>query len=74
MVHTTLTKQRVLTFFCNKGLINIKFMPRGAMVSANYTMEALGKFMKIFSQKRPIKAAGECFFIGTIFLSILPPF
>ena len=61
-VHVTLTKERVLTFFCNKGLIYIKFMPRGAMVSANYILEALGKFVKTFSQKRPIKAAGECFF------------
>ena len=62
-VHVTLTKERVLTFFCNKGLIYIKFMPRGAMVSANYILEALGKFVKTFSQKRPIKAAGECFFL-----------
>ena len=61
-VHATRSKQMVLAFFDNKGLIYTNFVPRGTTVNANYILEVLGKFMKIFKQKRPITAAGEWFF------------
>jgi hypothetical protein len=51
----------ILTLSCNKHLIYTNIKPRGAMVSANHFVEALGKFMKTFKLKRPITAAGECF-------------
>jgi len=51
----------VLTFSCNKGLIYPNCMLMGAMVIANYIIEALGKFKKTFKQKRLIMAAGEKF-------------
>ncbi len=42
----------VLAFFDSKGLIFMNYVPRGTMVNANYIMEALGKFLKIFKQNR----------------------
>jgi hypothetical protein len=34
----------------------------GTTVNADYILEALGNFMKIFKKKRPITAAGDWFF------------
>ena len=62
-LHLTRTKQMVLAFFFNKSLIYTNFMPRGTMVNTNYIVEALGKFIQIFKQKRTITAAGEGFFL-----------
>lgn len=60
-VHATRTKQMVLCFFDSKGLIYTNYVPRGTTVNANYIVEALGRFMKIFKEKRPITAAGDWF-------------
>jgi hypothetical protein len=44
----------VLAFFDSKGIIYTNYMPRATMVNANYIVEALGKFLKIFRKKRPV--------------------
>ncbi len=61
-VHTTRTKQMVLAFFNNKGLIYAKYVLRGTTVNARYIVEALGKFMKIFRKKRPVMATRKWMF------------
>ncbi len=38
-VHTTRTKQMVLAFFDNKGLIYTNYVPRRTKVNARYTVE-----------------------------------
>ena len=48
------TKQMVITFFNWKEFILNNYMPRGQTASDVYIIEGLGKFMKIFRQKRPI--------------------
>jgi hypothetical protein len=53
-VQASRTKQMVLAFFDSKGIIYTNYMPRGTMVNANYIVEALGKFLKIFRKKGPI--------------------
>jgi histone-lysine N-methyltransferase SETMAR len=60
-VHATRTKQMVLCFFDSKGLIYTNYVPRGTTVNANYIVEALGKFMRIFKEKRPITAQQDWF-------------
>jgi hypothetical protein len=47
-VQANRTKQKVKTFFCNKGHNYTNFLPRGTMVSVNNMVEAQGKFMKTF--------------------------
>jgi histone-lysine N-methyltransferase SETMAR len=37
-------------------------VPKGSTVNANYIVEALGKFLKVFRQKRPEMAAGDWWF------------
>ena len=37
-------------------------MPRGTTVNENYILEALGRFMKILKQKRPVMSQQEWFF------------
>jgi histone-lysine N-methyltransferase SETMAR len=58
-VHAFRTKQMVLAFFDSKGLIYTNHVPRGTMVNSKYIVEALGKFLKVFNQKRPEMAAGD---------------
>jgi hypothetical protein len=61
-VHATRTKQMVLAFFNNKGLIYANYVLRGTTVNARYIVEALGKFMKIFMKKRAVMAARDWMF------------
>ena len=61
-VSASRTKQMVLAFFDSKGLIYTNYVPRGTTVNANYILEALGKSMKIFRQKRPVMSEQEWFF------------
>ena len=61
-VHATRSKQMVLAFFDAKGLIYTNYVPRGTTVNANYIVGALGKFFKVFRQKRPVMAEQEWFF------------
>jgi hypothetical protein len=46
------TKQMVLAFFYSKGLVYMHIIPRGITIYANYTVAALGKFLKHFKKKR----------------------
>jgi hypothetical protein len=56
-VHVSRSKQMVLAFFDSKGLIYTNYVPKGTTVNANHIVEALGKFLKVFRQKRPEMAA-----------------
>jgi histone-lysine N-methyltransferase SETMAR len=61
-VHASRTKQMVLAFFDSKDLIYTNYMPKGTTVNAKYIVEALGKFLKVFKQKRLEMAVGDwCF-------------
>ena len=53
----------VVALFDAKGLIYTHYLPRGTMVNANYIVGALGKFFKIFRQKKPLMAKQEWFFL-----------
>ena len=61
-IHATHSKQMVVAFFEATGLIYTNYMPRGNRVNANYIVGALGKFFKIFRQKKPLMADQGCFF------------
>jgi histone-lysine N-methyltransferase SETMAR len=61
-VHASRSKQMVLAFFDSKGLICTNYVPKGSTVTASYIVEALGKFLKVFRQKRPEIAAGDWWF------------
>ena len=58
-VQLTRSKQMVLAFFDSKGLIYTNYVPKESTVTASYIVEALGKFLKVFRQKRPEMAAGD---------------
>jgi hypothetical protein len=61
-VHTTRSKQMVLAFFDNEGLIYMNYVPKGQTVNANYIVDALSKFLATFKKKRPNMAVREWFF------------
>jgi histone-lysine N-methyltransferase SETMAR len=61
-VQASRSKQMVLAFFDSKGLIYTNYVPKGSTVTASYIVEALGKFLKVFKQKRPEMAAGDWWF------------
>jgi hypothetical protein len=50
-VHANRSKQMVLAFFDNKGLIYTNYVPRGKTVNANYLVEALSRFSAVFKKK-----------------------
>jgi hypothetical protein len=52
-VRASRSKQMVLAFFDSKRLIYTNYMLKGSTVMASYIVEALGKFLKVFRQKRP---------------------
>jgi hypothetical protein len=52
----------VQAFFESKGLIYTNYVPRGTTVNAKYILDARGKFMKVFKQKRPKMVAGDWWF------------
>jgi histone-lysine N-methyltransferase SETMAR len=45
-----------------KGVIYTNYVPRGTTVNANYILESLVKFLKVFMQKRPEMEAGDWWF------------
>jgi hypothetical protein len=51
-IYATRTKQMVLAFFHNEGLIYINYVPRGKTVIANYIVEALSRFLAVFKKKQ----------------------
>jgi hypothetical protein len=61
-VHATRSKQMVLAFLDNEGLIYTNYVPKGQTANANYIVEALSKFLATFKKKRPNMAAREWFF------------
>ncbi len=61
-VHASRSEQMILAFFDSKGLIYTNYVPMGTTVNANYIMEALGKFLKVFRQMRPETVAGDWWF------------
>jgi hypothetical protein len=44
------------------ALSTLTKVTRGATVNANYIVDALGKFLKVFKQKRPVMVAGDLWF------------
>ena len=55
-VHATRTKQMVVCFMDQDGLIYTNYVPRGRSVTGAYTIECLKKFLKAFRKKRPVLA------------------
>jgi hypothetical protein len=53
----------MVAFFNIKGLIYTNYMPRGTRVNVNYIVDSLGKFLKIFKQKRLEMAARDWWFL-----------
>jgi hypothetical protein len=47
------TKQMVLAFFDNKGVIYTNHVPRGTTVNGDYITKALKSFLKALRLKRP---------------------
>jgi hypothetical protein len=45
-VAASCTKQVLVAFFDNKGLVYTHIVPRGITINENYTIIVLGKFMK----------------------------
>jgi hypothetical protein len=62
-----------LAFFNNKGLIYTNHVPRENPMNVRYIPEALGKFLKIFKQKRPEMVARTGGSTGTMLCCMLLP-
>jgi hypothetical protein len=54
-------KQMVLAGFDSKGLMYMHIIPKRITISANYTLAALGKFLKNLKKKRPRMVQQEWF-------------
>jgi hypothetical protein len=61
-VQASRTKQMLLAFFDNKGLIYTHIIPRGSTVNAKYIVKVLDVFMRHFRKKRPVLAEQRWFF------------
>jgi Transposase (partial DDE domain) len=61
-IHATRSKQMILVFFDNKGIIYTNYVPRGTTVTATYIVEALSRFLVHFRKKRPEMAESEWYF------------
>jgi hypothetical protein len=51
-MHASHTNQNGLAFFENKGLVDMRIVPRGLTINASYIVVALGKFLKHLKKKR----------------------
>jgi hypothetical protein len=58
-VIATCTKQMVLTFFDDQGIVFTNYVPRGVTVNTAYIDDALRKFLKVLQKKRPNLVTGE---------------
>ena len=58
-VHASRKKQMILAFFDNQGMIYTNYLEMGKIVNADYIIDALGRFLKVFKARRPEKAAGD---------------
>jgi histone-lysine N-methyltransferase SETMAR len=61
-VAASCTKQMVLAFFDNQGVIYINHVPQGATVNGDYIIKALKSFLKALRLKRPDLEPGEWMF------------
>jgi histone-lysine N-methyltransferase SETMAR len=52
-VQASRTKQMILAFFDNKGLVYSHIVARGGPINANYVLKVLWSFMKQLKKKRP---------------------
>ena len=53
------SKQMVLDFFYDRGIVFTNYAPKANTVSIAYIMESLGSFLKIFCMKRPIMVSQD---------------
>jgi hypothetical protein len=60
-VFATRTKQMVLEFFDDQGMVYMNYIPGGMSVNAAYIDDALQRFLKALQKKRPNLVAGEWF-------------
>jgi histone-lysine N-methyltransferase SETMAR len=56
------TKQMILAFFDNKGLVYSHIVTRGVPINADYIVKVLGLFMKQLKKKRPATVAQQWWF------------
>jgi hypothetical protein len=61
-VQASRTKQMILAFFDNKGLVYSHIVARGVPINANYIVKVLGLFMKQLKKKRPAMVAQQWWF------------
>jgi hypothetical protein len=58
-VHASRSKHVILAFFNSTGIIYINHVSKDTSVHSNYIVDALGKFFKVFKQKRLEMEAGD---------------
>ncbi len=61
-IQASRTKQMILAFFDNKGLVYSHIIPRGVPINADYIVKVLGLFMKQLKKKRPAMVAQQWWF------------
>jgi histone-lysine N-methyltransferase SETMAR len=61
-VHASRTKQILLAFFDNKGVIYSHIVPKGSPVNGKYIVKALSNFLKQLKKKRPQMVEQEWWF------------
>jgi histone-lysine N-methyltransferase SETMAR len=57
----TCSKQMVLAFFDDQGMVYTNYVPRDVSVNAAYIVNALRRFLKALRKKRPDLVAGQWF-------------
>ncbi len=43
----------LMAFFDNEGMVYYNLVPQGTTVNGDYVIDVLGRFLKVFKQKRP---------------------
>ncbi len=56
-IHASRTKQMILAFFDNKGLVYSHIVARGVPINVNYIVKVLGFFIKQLKKKQPAMVA-----------------
>ena len=51
----------LLAYFDSKGVIYTDYVPRGKTVNSQYIIESLGRFLKIYKDKRSARAGQDWF-------------
>jgi hypothetical protein len=60
-VITTRTKQMLLTFFDDQGMVYTNYVPKGVTFNVAYILQALWRFLKALQKKRPNLVTREWF-------------